>query len=67
MVHKKSSFENYTISNFGTLHSFNPTKKVIDHSTNKERTLLSIHLDYVREARHKLVYIIDNFGMKLIP
>lgn len=62
MAHKKSSFEIYTIFNFGTPHAFNPTKRVIDHSTNKERTLLSIHLDKVREANHPLVYIVDNHG-----
>jgi hypothetical protein len=65
MAHRKSNSE-YTIFNYGTPHSFNPTKKVIDSSTNKERTLLSVHLEKVREANNpRLVYILDNFGEEL--
>jgi hypothetical protein len=64
MAHRKS-IENFTIFNHGTAHSFNPSKKVIDQYTNKERTLLAIHMDKVVEANDTLVYILDNHGEEL--
>lgn len=63
-VNKISNFK-YTIFNRGTAHSFHPAKKVIDKYTNTERTLLDIHMDKVREEKHPLVYIIDEFGRQV--
>jgi hypothetical protein len=65
MFNKKPHHELYTIFNLGTPHAFNPHKKVIDQFTNKERTLLSIHLEKVRESRSKTVYILDNHGKEV--
>ena len=59
--------EIYTIFNFGTPHSFNPQKRVIDYFTNKESTLLAVHQQKVREANHPLVFIVNNRGERLAP
>ena len=63
-LNRVSNFK-YTIFNRGTPHAFHPAKKVIDKYTNTERTLLDIHMDKVREENHPLVFIIDEFGMRL--
>lgn len=62
---KHSYNEYFTIFNRGTPHSFNPNKRTIDHRTNKEKTLLEIHQEYVRDARNSLVFIVDNHGERL--
>lgn len=62
----KRSFDVYHISNYGTLHAFNPHKKIIDQYTNTERTLLAVHVDKVLEANDpELVFIVDADGYRL--
>lgn len=63
--HKRFSSGMYTIFNYGTPHTFNPHKKIHDPYSNKETTLLKIHLEKVKEANDSLVYILDENGYEL--
>lgn len=58
----KSQNPRYTIFNYGTPHSFNPLKKVINPYTNKEGVLLDVHKEKVKEAKDPLVFIVDETG-----
>lgn len=62
---KRFSTGQFTIFNYGTPHAFNPNKKIHDPWSNKETTLLNIHLAKVKEANDPLVYILDDSGYKL--
>lgn len=56
----------FEFSNKNTLHSFDPNRKVYDNSNGGAPiTLLELHLDLVRMANSKDVFIIDSRGFIL--
>ncbi len=50
---------NYTFHNRGSVTSFNPQKK------SGNITLLDLHMDLVRDAGRRDVYILDNKGREV--
>jgi hypothetical protein len=59
---RKNLIGQWSIHNRGTIHAFYPLRKVIDPWTNKETTLLAVHVQKVRDEHSRQVYIVDEDG-----